>query len=206
MVPFWKCIDMYPIPFKRPKVYEPACPIPKRPIIHFNSIVTISNFQGTLLDHFPCQLIQSHELWQSPSHFKQMCTVKCETHYTIHTVDYISQERCAVLHLERRTEVKSSQLAHLSVCGLGCSWAAVMAGLVKLCNGPHLVTSGQRAARTDEHLEIRWLAMRHSRSIKLVQVYCKTSLLLQHCLFAHSLTIVISNKTLARPNGTCVNI
>ena len=47
-------------------------------------------------------------------------------------------------------------------CGLGRLWAAVMAGLAGLCNGPHLFTLGQRAPTADERLEIRWLAKRHS--------------------------------------------
>lgn len=53
-------------------------------------------------------------------------------------------------------------------CGLGRLWAAVMAGLAGLCNGPHLFTLGQRAPTADERSQIRWLALHHSHSSALV--------------------------------------
>lgn len=97
----------------------------------------------------------------SPQFSVCVCTIfqfTVETLYIPRTVSYSSFD---TWHRERRGKAFSWPIWE---CGLGRLWAAVMAGLAGLCNGPHLFTLGQRAPTADECLEIRWSALHHSHS------------------------------------------
>lgn len=100
-----------------------------------------------------------------------LSTVQCADsifHFTVEIL-YVPQAVSYSSFHAWRTELRWKAFSWpIWVCGLGRLWAAVMAGLAGLCNGPHLFTLGQRAPTADEHSVIRWLAPHHSHSSVLV--------------------------------------